>query len=172
MSAEAEIQVVNDREGGVFSTLTTRRLKTIPFEIESVSEVTILGDAEGGVALYSDEHLTMVGPLEMRRTDQLGMFVTDKEESPQCARRRRLWGTSELSPFDGGLLFSPLLVTSALNSSKLYVSGASATTSAIKKRSSGDHRQYHDRGVSDRGGAEHQCRPAGYRGCLQYATAL
>ena len=124
MSAEAEIQVISDQEGGVFSTLTTRRLKTIPFEIESVSEVTILGDAEGGVALYSDEHLTMVGPLEMRRTDQSGMFVTDKEGGVLNALSEGgSQGTSELSPFDGGLLFSPLLVTSALNDSKLYVSG-------------------------------------------------
>lgn len=121
-SAEAEIQVITDPEGGVFSTLTNRRLQTIPFDIISEPGQTSIGDGEGAALIYADDERMVIGELEMQHTPSPGIYFTDAEGGvlPLDAAAP---SEEERSPFDGGLLFSPIIATSELHDSRIYVSG-------------------------------------------------
>ena len=130
-ASETEIQVLTDPEGGVFSKLTNQRLQTVPFDIVSEAGPTSIGDNEGAVTFYADEHQTIVGPLELQRTSQVGIYVTDSEGGLHTDLSEL--PTPEVSPFEGGLLFSPILVTSELCDSKLYVSGLLPRRAQVKE---------------------------------------
>jgi hypothetical protein len=119
-SAEAEILAITDDEGGRHASLTTKRLQTPSFDVSAQDGVTAIGDLEGGVVLYADDERVIVGELEMRHTQMLGIYVTDNDggvlndlSSPGAI-------TEASDPLAAGVLFSPLVVTSGGNDVTLY----------------------------------------------------
>lgn len=123
-AAETEILVITDPEGGKFGALTTKRLETPFFEAASEAGSTVIGDSEGAVVLYADDERTIVGMLEMQRTAQPGIFVTDPEggllddlSGPGSA------GQQQPDPFAGGLLFAPVIATAEGIDQTLYLNG-------------------------------------------------
>lgn len=128
-NAEEEILVVADAEGGRHVTLTNERFSTQVFEVSAAPESTVIGDSEGGVVFYTDDSKTLVGHLEVQYTDEPGVYVTDEEGGIHVDLSGEI---PEISPFDGGLLFSPLVVTTALQDSKIYVSGLLPRRAQVK----------------------------------------
>jgi hypothetical protein len=122
---EADLLFLIDPEGGLQARLTNKRLSTVPFEIASQAGSTSIGDDEGGVTFYSDEFGTIVGQLEMRVTDLPGIFVTDIYGSILNALSDPIDISSlvpaPVDPFEGGLLFNPLIVTGANADSFIHV---------------------------------------------------
>lgn len=128
-ASESEIAIIVDSEGSRHFTLTDKRLVAPSFEVTSAAAATVIGDAEGGVVLYADEQQTIIGHLEVQRTSQAGVFVTDKEGG---LHQDLSATTVETSPFEGGLLFSPVLVTSEIHDSKIYISGLLPRRAQVK----------------------------------------
>lgn len=122
-AAEPEHMTINDGEDTRLATLTSKRLETIPFDIISDSKTTVVGDSEGAAILYADENGVVVGEMEMQRTDQPGIFITDKEGALFAVDTVKPEADELLSPFYGGLLFSPVIVTSTLHDSRIYTQG-------------------------------------------------
>ncbi|WP_167334501.1 SGNH/GDSL hydrolase family protein [Pseudomonas cremoricolorata] len=105
-----------DTEGGLIAQLSDSALRTIPFTILVDAGSTAILDSEGSVVLLDEPGRTIVGPFEMQVTDAPGVFATDIEGA--------LLGVEDevvaQSPFDGGLLFSPLIATSPAIRSVIY----------------------------------------------------
>lgn len=105
-----------DKEGTQIFQLTDKELNTIPFIIRIDQSSTSICDREGAIAFLDDALRTIVGPFEMQKTDAPGVFATDVEGA--------LLGVEDevvpQSPFDGGLLFSPVLATSSAIESVIY----------------------------------------------------
>jgi hypothetical protein len=119
-AAEVDILLITDAEGGKLGGLTSKRFQTIPFDIVSEPGQTAVGDAEGGVVLYADDERIVLGELEFEHIAVPGIFITDREGGildPSAVE------PDLSSPFQGGLLFSPLIVTSDLHNSRIYAQG-------------------------------------------------
>jgi hypothetical protein len=132
-SAEVEHLALTDPEGGQVGRLTSERLETLPFRIESGGP-TVIGDGEGGALLYGDDEQIHLGGLEMRPASMPGIFVTDAE----CGVHQDLTGLgaeddSTLSPFANGLLFAPVLATGPLRDATLYVDGLLPDRSLVEQ---------------------------------------
>ncbi|EJN33333.1 hypothetical protein PMI38_04888 [Pseudomonas sp. GM84] len=123
-SPEVAILEVCDPEGGLQLLATDKRLTTIPFEVASLPGRLAIGDAEGAMSLYSDEKMTILGPLEMHVTDQPGIFVTDLDGAilNPLSDPMSLFGEDVgPDPLEGGLLFCPLIATSPVSDTKIHV---------------------------------------------------
>jgi len=123
-STEVEIAVVADQEGGVHMRLTDKRLSAPSFDVSSMPGAVAISDAEGATPFYSDEKMTLLGPLEMRGTDLGGIYVTDLDgavlndlSSPFAQED----SSADISPIDGSLLFSPIIATSPVSDTKIHV---------------------------------------------------
>lgn len=124
---EAELLFLTDPEGGLHARLTNKRLSTIPFEIASQPGATLIGDSEGAAPFYCDEFGAILGHLETKVTDLPGLFVVDLDwailnplSDPFDAS---LITPVPVDPFEGGLLFNPLIVTGANADSFIHVKG-------------------------------------------------
>ncbi|MDD2005608.1 SGNH/GDSL hydrolase family protein [Pseudomonas putida] len=121
-AVESQIATLTDEEGGVHLSLTSRRLQVEAFELESTdSTATFIGDEEGGTTFYTDENRTVVGLLEVERTDRAGVFITDEEGGILPYPGSENQAVAPVSPFADGLMFSPLIVTSALRDQRIYL---------------------------------------------------
>ena len=119
-SPEVDVLVITDSEGGKFAGLTNRRLQTIAFDVVSEPGQTSIGDGEGGVVLYADDERVVLGELEMVRTPAPGIYLTDREGGifdPNAVE------PDLTTPFQGGLLFSPVIATSDLHETRVYSQG-------------------------------------------------
>lgn len=117
---ETEIAVIVDEEGAKHLTLTDKRLQAANFEVTTEAGVTSICDAEGGQVLYAADDVVVIGEMEMHRTTEPGIFITDPEGA--------IFSTEsvvkeQVSPFYGGLLFSPVIATSELHDSRIYAQG-------------------------------------------------
>lgn len=122
-ASEVEHLALTDPEGGQVARLTSNKFETLPFSIEA-SSPTVIGDSEGGALLYADDEQIRLGGLELRPASLPGIFVTD----PEGGMHKDLTESSaadevELSPFDNGLLFAPVLATGPFRDATLYVEG-------------------------------------------------
>jgi hypothetical protein len=108
---EAEILVVADAEGGKHLTLTTKRLAAQSFEISSDNRAMIIGDSEGGAAIYMDNERTFIGELEMQRTDHPGILITDPEGGVLDPSRGAASSDTSIpaDPFETAPLFTPVI---------------------------------------------------------------
>ena len=121
-SPEVEILVVADGEGGRQALLSDKRLVAPSFEIVSEGGATIVGDAEGGAAFYSDDARTYAGPLEIQPSDLPGLFVVDEFGGVLGAfDGRSIDESTQTKPFEGGLLFSPVIAVAENGASSIHV---------------------------------------------------
>ena len=123
-SSEVEIAVISDQEGGVHMRLTDKRLTAPSFEVSSIPGAVAISDAEGGTPFYSDENMTLLGPLEMRSTDWAGICVTDLDGAilnDLSTPFTGLSGDDDVGPLEGSLLFSPIIATSPVSDTKIHV---------------------------------------------------
>lgn len=123
VSPEVEIMAITDDEGARHASLTSKRLQGPFFEVSSVDNATIIGDAEGATVLYSDDQRTVVGELEMQHTEQPGIYITDTEsailvDGGGSASANQL---SVPSIFADGLLFAPVIATTEAYDTTLYI---------------------------------------------------
>ncbi|MGO2450868.1 SGNH/GDSL hydrolase family protein [Pseudomonas taetrolens] len=122
---ETELLFLIDPEGGLQARLTNKRLSTIPFEVASQPEATLLGDSEGGAAFYCDEFGAILGHLETKVTDLPGIFVVDLDWAILNPLSDPLSLSAStpvaVDPFEGGLLFNPLIVTGENAESFIHV---------------------------------------------------
>ncbi|WP_256677188.1 MULTISPECIES: SGNH/GDSL hydrolase family protein [unclassified Pseudomonas] len=114
------LDVVDDEGGGSHLSLTSKRLSTTAFEIANDSIPTVITTDDGSVIVYVDDNRVIVGgEFEGERTDMPGTFSTDAEGGvlPQPGEQEQV---ARIPPFNLGLMFSPLIVTSDLYDQKLY----------------------------------------------------
>lgn len=120
-SPEVEQLIVTDEEGGKLATLSNKRLDTEAFDILGDSSATVVQDSEGNVSLFIDENRIIVGgEFEGERTDMPGTFSTDAEGGVLPVPGSESQSAARVSPFQGGLMFGPLIVTSDLHDQRLY----------------------------------------------------
>ncbi|MDF2793565.1 MAG: hypothetical protein K0S85_1318 [Pseudomonas orientalis] len=116
------LTVVDDESGGAHLVLTNKRLSAEAFEVSSDPAATVLMDEDGGVAFYADANRIIVGSdFEGERTDLPGYFITDGEGGLLPVPGSADSSKTSAGAFDGGLLFSPLIVTSEVRDQKLYI---------------------------------------------------
>lgn len=123
-SGEVEIAVISDQEGGVHMRLTDKRLTAPSFEVSSIPGAVAINDAEGATPFYSDESMTLLGPLEMRSTDWAGICVTDLDGAilnDLSTPFSGFSGDDDVGPLEGSLLFSPIIATSPVSDTKIHV---------------------------------------------------
>lgn len=123
VSPEVEIMAITDEEGARHASLTSKRFQGPFFEVSSIDNATIVGDAEGAAVLYSDDQRTVVGELEMQHTDQPGIYITDGEaailvDGGGSASANLI---SVPSIFADGLLFAPVIATTEAYDTTLYI---------------------------------------------------
>ena len=127
-SADPEVElfsVVDDDQRAVLSKITNRRLETPSFDVVSSAGASRIGDDEGGVDFYTDGQLTLLGSLELWDTELPGLYVVDLDRavlnplSEPIGESGLLPDMSE--PFEGGLLFTPLIVTGDSTDSFIHV---------------------------------------------------
>lgn len=123
-SGEVEIAVISDQEGGVHMRLTDKRLTAPSFEVVSIPGAVAISDAEGATPFYSDEKMTLLGPLEMRPTDLPGIYVSDLDGAILNDLSSPFTDSSDaddVGPLDGSLLFSPVIATSPVSDTKIHI---------------------------------------------------
>lgn len=122
---ETELLFLTDPEGGLHARLTNKRLSTIPFEIASQPGATLIGDSEGAAPFHCDEFGAILGHLETKVTDLPGLFVVDLDWAILNPLSDPIDVSSitpvPVGPFEGGLLFNPLIVTGANADSFIHV---------------------------------------------------
>lgn len=131
VNPEVQILSVTDQEGGMHLELTSKRLAAEAFELSNDNSATIIGDEEGGIALYVDGTTTIVGGIEGERTDMPGYFVTDAEGAILPTPAGSEDGQEPVSPFANGLMFAPLIVTSDLRDQKIHVANMLPRRAAV-----------------------------------------
>jgi hypothetical protein len=143
---------LTDPEGALLAELTPSKLATTLFEISSRLNATLIGDTEGGAPFYCDEFGSLLGHLQTLETDLPGLYVVDTDgailnilSDPSGAA-----AVESVSPFQGGLLFSPTVVTADNAESYIHVKGilprreqvtnviATLSSSTTSAQSSGD----------------------------------
>jgi len=119
-ATEVDILLITDPEGGKLGSITTKRFVTPSLEIVSEPGQASLGDGEGAVSFFAGDDVYVVGELEFQRISPPGIFITDQEGGILDSS---VVEPDLSSPFQGGLLFSPLIVTSDLHKSRIYSQG-------------------------------------------------
>lgn len=120
---ESQFLEVMDGEEAQVALLTEKRFETLGFSLISEDGTTQIGDSEGGSVLYADDERVIVGGLEMQPTSQAGMFVVDEEGQvirDLAAIEQVVLEEPAVSPFEGGLLFAPVIATAENQDTIIY----------------------------------------------------
>lgn len=119
-SSDVELFSVTDTEGAKLAGITGKGVSTLSLNVTSAPGATSIGDEEGNIDFYSDSERTIAGPMEVQYTQQPGVFLTDPEggELPAAPAAD---GSAVTPPFTDGLMFSPVIATSDLHETRLYI---------------------------------------------------
>ncbi|MCP3789464.1 hypothetical protein [Pseudomonas sp. N2-11] len=114
---------ISDEESARIAYLNDKRLGTPAFDIVSDDSSTQIADSEGGVLLYGDDQRILLGSLEMHQTHLPGIFVVDEfgavlQELSKADPFEQ--AKSSLSPFEDGLLFTPVIATCDMFDTAIY----------------------------------------------------
>ncbi|WPE28599.1 hypothetical protein PshuTeo1_43560 [Pseudomonas hunanensis] len=119
-SSDVELFAVADIEGGRLAGITGKGIDTLSLRLTSVAGATTIGDEEGNIDFYSDAERTIVGPAEFQYTQQGGVYLTDPEGG-ELSVPSSSDSSSTAPPFTDGLIFTPVIATSDLRESRLYL---------------------------------------------------
>ncbi|HDS1696332.1 MULTISPECIES: hypothetical protein [unclassified Pseudomonas] len=114
---------VHDAEDAQMVNITDDTLEIPGFIISSKDGATWIEDAEGGQILYADGNRILLGGLEIEPNDSPGILVVDAEDAilqDLCEVAPHQTEVATTSPLDGGLLFAPVIATSALADALIY----------------------------------------------------
>lgn len=114
---------VLDDEDAQLVTITDDTLETPGFTIVSKDGTTTIEDDEGGLVLYADSSRILLGGLEIEPTHAPGILVVDAEDAilqDLCEVPPHESELVSVSPLDGGLLFAPVIATSAETDALIY----------------------------------------------------
>lgn len=116
-----------DAEDNVVGALSGERIATSAIEIRSDQDSTSIGDGEGAVSIYADDKGVFLGGLVIEHTPGTDFHILDGEGAMLLGSGSEPEPEPGLveavSPFAGGLLFSPIIATSELHDSRIYSHG-------------------------------------------------
>lgn len=120
-STEVDYLSVTDDFGAILARFTSKGIRTVAVDtLATPDKVTSIGTNEGSLALYADDERLLLGSMEMRPTTLPGVFVTDAFGNILSNLNEPQADPIEASPFQDGILFSPMIATFGAESVKLY----------------------------------------------------
>lgn len=112
-----------DAEDNAVGTMSGDRITTAGIDIRTDSAATSIGDGEGAVPIYATEKGIYLGGLAIEHTPGPDFHILDAEGALLLTPEPEPELVQPLSPFAGGLLFSPIIATSKLHDSRIYSQG-------------------------------------------------
>ena len=116
------LKVLDDEDAEIVQ-ITDELFETPSFTITSKDGVTTIEGADGDLILYADNKQILLGGMQIEPTFSPGILVVDAEDAilnDLCAVAPLASEVETESPFDGGLLFAPVIATAENQDAYIY----------------------------------------------------